>query len=255
VGETYRPALLVDERITIVILDGKAKTSGVDVPVSPDEESTEARLGQEIENTVEDGLRVGRDDVATLANSPRNRVQDPQESGERSAVEEGLLNITSVGAGMGARFPNQLVHDINERKTTEREVSPLVPGLDKSSNKTGDNHNLIDNDGPENSGPWHTSGKKEIGEKKRSGNEPVDIADVVDRTVVSTNNRVVAVVLDSNGCETEVRAHGEVGDSGNEDNSGSDVVENTVATLFAQSETNEDEARDGHGRANGEVEV
>jgi hypothetical protein len=252
---TYRLALLVDERVTIVILDSQTETSGVDVPVSPDKERTEARLGQEVEDTVEDCLGVRRDDVSTLTDTPCNRVQDPQESGERSAVEESLLNITSIRARVSAGFPNQLVDNVDECKTAESEVSPLVPGLDESSNQTGDNHNLVDNDGPENGGPWHTGGKEEIGKKKRSGNEPIDVANVVDRTVVTTNDRVITVVLDSNGCETEVGTHGEIGNGGNEDNSSGDVVEDAVATLLAHAEPNEDEARDGHGRANGEVEV
>jgi hypothetical protein len=32
-------------------------------------------------------------------------------------------------------------------------------------------------------------------------------------------------------------------------------VEDTVTTLLAHTETNKDEARDGHGRADGKVEV
>lgn len=255
IGATYRLALLVKERITFVVLDGKAETSGVNVPVSPDEESTEARLGQEVKDTVEDSLGVRRDDVATLADTPCNWVQDPQESGERSAVQEGTLNIASVGAGVSAGLPDQLVDDVDECETAESEVSPLVPGLDKSSNETGDNHDLINNDGPHNGWPWHTSSEQEIGEKKRCGDEPIDVADVVDGTVVSTYDWVVAVVLDSNGSETEVGAHGEVGNCGNEDNRGSDVVEDAVATLLAHSKTDEGETSHGHGRANGEVEV
>jgi hypothetical protein len=37
--------LLVDNSITIVILDGQSKTSWVNALVTPDEESTEAGLG------------------------------------------------------------------------------------------------------------------------------------------------------------------------------------------------------------------
>jgi hypothetical protein len=44
-GGTLWVALLVDSGITIVVLDGKAKTSGVDVLVAPEEKSTEDRLG------------------------------------------------------------------------------------------------------------------------------------------------------------------------------------------------------------------
>jgi hypothetical protein len=45
--------------------------------VAPDEESTEDGLGEEIEDTVKDGLRVGRDNVATLAKTPSDWVEAP----------------------------------------------------------------------------------------------------------------------------------------------------------------------------------
>jgi hypothetical protein len=74
---TYWVALLVDDRITIVVLDGKSKTGRVDVLVTPEEEGTEDRLGQEVEDTVEDSLRVGRNEVGTLAYTPGDGVDDP----------------------------------------------------------------------------------------------------------------------------------------------------------------------------------
>jgi hypothetical protein len=70
-------ALLVNNGITIIVLDGKTETSRVDALVAPEEESTEYRLSQEVENTVEDSLGVGRDEVGTLANTPSNGVDDP----------------------------------------------------------------------------------------------------------------------------------------------------------------------------------
>jgi hypothetical protein len=47
--------------------------------VPPDEERTEDGLGQEIQDTIEHGFRVGRDEVASLADAPCNWVQDPCE--------------------------------------------------------------------------------------------------------------------------------------------------------------------------------
>lgn len=74
---TYRTTLLVNRRITLVVLDGKTKTSGVNALVSPDEKSTEDGLSEEVEDTVEDSLGVWRDEVTSLADAPRNGVQDP----------------------------------------------------------------------------------------------------------------------------------------------------------------------------------
>jgi hypothetical protein len=45
--------------------------------VAPDEESAEDGLGEEIEDTVEDGFRVGRNNVATFAKTPGDWVEAP----------------------------------------------------------------------------------------------------------------------------------------------------------------------------------
>jgi hypothetical protein len=252
---TYRLALLVNERITFVVLDIKTQASRVNVPVSPDKESTEDGLGQEVEHTIEDGLRVGRDDVTSLSETPCDGVEDPQESSERSAKEERTLDVTSVGAGVNAGLPDQLVHNVNKSEAAEGEVSPLVLGLDESTDETGNNHDLVDEDGPQDSGPWHSGGEQKISQEKRSRNEPIDVADVVDGTVSATNNGVAALVLDANGSESEVGTHGEVGNGSDKDNSSGDVVEDAVAARLALTEADEDEAGDGHGRAYGEIEV
>ena len=43
-----------------------AKTGWLDIPVTPEKESTEDRLSHDVQNTVEDSFRVWRDDVTTL---------------------------------------------------------------------------------------------------------------------------------------------------------------------------------------------
>jgi len=51
---------------TIDIVNVKTEISWVDVAVSEDEEETETWLGENIEDTVEDGLRIWVDDVTSL---------------------------------------------------------------------------------------------------------------------------------------------------------------------------------------------
>ena len=53
--------------IFVVVADMKTKSAGIDVTVTPDEESSKYRLGQDIEDTVEYSLGVRCDDVSTLA--------------------------------------------------------------------------------------------------------------------------------------------------------------------------------------------
>ena len=49
--------------------------------MTPEQESAKDWLGQDVQNTVEHRLRVGRDDVATFGKSPSNRVEEPEEGG------------------------------------------------------------------------------------------------------------------------------------------------------------------------------
>lgn len=59
--------LLVDDWvISTVVVNGEAELRGGNVAVAPNEESTEHRLGEHIQDTVKDGLGVGCDDVTTL---------------------------------------------------------------------------------------------------------------------------------------------------------------------------------------------
>jgi len=89
-------------------------------------------------------------------------------------------------------------------------------------------HNLIDQDGPENSWPWHACSEEEIQKKQRSGNEPIDVANVEDLAEGTSNLGVATKELDFNGGEAKVGAHREVGDTGDEDYTSGDVVEDAL---------------------------
>lgn len=67
----------MNRRITLVVLDGQAKTSRVNALVSPDEESTEDGLSEEVEYAIEDSLGIGGNEISTLADTPGNWVEDP----------------------------------------------------------------------------------------------------------------------------------------------------------------------------------
>ena len=61
--------------------------------MTPDQESTKDRLGHNVQDTVEYSLRVGRNDVATLRESPSNRIEEPKESGPTPNDDVGLRDI------------------------------------------------------------------------------------------------------------------------------------------------------------------
>lgn len=112
-----RRTLLANSSVVFVVHDGHANVGRIDVAVAPDEKSAEARLSDEVEDTVEDGLGVGRDDVATLAETPGDGIQDPKEGCQRAAVNEALADLSSVTASVAAGFPGKLVEDVEKGDT------------------------------------------------------------------------------------------------------------------------------------------
>lgn len=72
---------------------------------------------------------------------------------------------------------------------------------------------------------------------------------------MSTDYRVAALVLDLNGRETQVGAHGKVGNGCYEDDGSGHVVKHAIRTLLAVREKQESESGDAHGGTDGKVEV
>jgi len=92
-------------------MDAKTKGSGVDVAVAPDEESTEDRLGQDIQNTVEDSFGVRGNDVSTLRKSPGDWVEEPEEDGPGGADEVGAVDFATDSSGVLATNEDDVVSD------------------------------------------------------------------------------------------------------------------------------------------------
>lgn len=107
------------------------KTSWLDAPVAPDQESSEHWLGHDIQNTVEHGLGVRCDDVATLRQSPGNWVQEPQEDGPNTANLVGLEDVRADSGGVLACGPDDGPGDPEECDASEDKVSPLHTSLIK----------------------------------------------------------------------------------------------------------------------------
>lgn len=255
VGARCADLVLNSGILLVVVVDVKTKASRVDATVTPDEESTEDGLSEQVKDTVEDGLRVRGNDVATLTKTPGKRVQDPEESGERTANGEGLANIAAKSVGVTASLPDKNPDNVEEGSAAEGKVAPLVRAADESTNETSDNHNLIDQDDEEKSGPRHGGGQQEIHQEERSGDEPVDVADVEDLTVDTADNGVVAHELNIDRGPTKVGGHGEVGDSGDHGNGSGDVVEDTVLARLGDTQTKEDEGASSHDSADSPVPV
>jgi len=214
------------------VADVESETRRLDVAMTPEKESTKNWFGKDIENTVEDGLGIRGDDVATLAQTPGDWVQEPKTDGPDTADSVGLVDISSKVAGVGAAFEDNGPGDKEEGNTSESEVAPFVGALDECTNETGHNHDLVNQDGVADCWIWETAGQEEIQEQQRSGDKPVDVADIEDLAHVTRDLRIAAKELNMDSGPAKIGSHAEVSNSSNHGDGGSDVVEDaSVAGL------------------------
>ena len=134
----------------------------VSLGVLTDEKRTEAWLGEDVENAVKDSLRFGADDVASLAQSPSDWVQEPQRDCPDTAKSVDLADIGTKGTSVSAPLENNSVGDEEESDATKGEVSPLVGALDESTNETGDDHDFIEENGVGDGWSGQTACQEEI---------------------------------------------------------------------------------------------
>lgn len=121
-------------------------------------------------------------------------------------------------------------------------LPPLVVRHNKSANKSSHNHDLVNNNGPENCRPRQPSREEQVKKQERRSDEPINVANIEDGAVLPADFGVGALVLDCYGGEAEVGAHGEVGDARDEDYQCGDVVEDAVAALLADGQGGEGNA-------------
>jgi len=252
-----RADLILDSGVLlVVVVDVETEASRVDVTVTENEESTEDRLGDQIEDTIEDSLRIRRDDIATLTDTPGDRVQDPKEGGERAAHGEAAADILTENVGVTAALPDKDPDNVEESSAAEGKVAPLVRATDESTDETSDNHDFIDENDKEDSGPGKSGSQHQVKKKERSGDEPIDVADIEDFTVDTANlSHVGSAELNIDRGPAEVGSHREVGDSSDHGDRSSHIVENTVLAGLGHAETQEDKGTGSHDGADSPVPV
>lgn len=156
---------------------------------------------------------------------------------------------------MLASFPGEDVNDVSKSNTSESEVSPLVASPDERANQTSDNHDPINQNDVKDRRPGHAGGEKQVGKQERSGNEPINVADVEDLAVSTTNLRVVANEFDGNASPAKVGSHGEVGDCCDHGDGCRNVVEDTLLAGLGGGESNECNRCSDHDRSHSPVPV
>lgn len=146
--------------VFVVLANVKTQPARIDVAVAPDHNGAECYLGEDVEHTVENTFRIGVNDVATFREAPRNWVEEPQETRESTAHEEDAANILALDECVTSSFPKELVKDEKKCGTPESIVTPLVSGPGQGTDETADNHNHVDEDGPEDCRPWHVGSEE-----------------------------------------------------------------------------------------------
>jgi hypothetical protein len=102
----------------INIPNSESKASRVDVAMAEEEKRTKDRLRDKIKDAVEDSLRVRRDDVAALADTPGDWVEDPDDGCQATTRDKDLTNILTDMVGVFAGFPGELINDIDKCDAT-----------------------------------------------------------------------------------------------------------------------------------------
>lgn len=213
---------------TVVVTNVESQRRRADVTVAPDQQRTEDGLGEEIQDSVKDTLGVDGDDVSSLTQAPGDGVESPEERGERSTDHKGLAGVGADTIGVLPGLPDQDVEDVEQSGTAESKVSPFVAGRNEGSDETRDDHDLVDQDDEEGGGPGHSRGEEQVHEEERSGDDPIDVSNVVDFTVDTGDLGVTSQELDVDGCPAQVGGHGEVGNGGDHGDGCGDVVEDTI---------------------------
>lgn len=111
--------------IVIVVANMQTKSGWVDITVSPEEKRTEDRLGHDVENAIKDSLRVWRNDVTTLAEAPRDGVEEPEEDGPNAADGVGLGDVGPKANGVLAGCDGDGPCNPEECEAPENEIAPL----------------------------------------------------------------------------------------------------------------------------------
>lgn len=219
----------------------QAELLGSDVAVTPKQEGTPDRLCNNIEDTVEDGLRVRVDDVATFAQAPGNGVQEPQERQENAAHEEGLLGALTEGSGIATGRADEFVDDVEEAKHAESPETPLVTSLGERADETSDDHGDVGEEDGDERGPGDSGSEEKIRKQKGGRDEPVDVAHVEDLSGTSAGylSASGSDELGLDGNLTEVGAHAEVRDAGCGRDGGREVVEEAVRLRLGKGHAHE----------------
>ncbi len=225
-----------DVTLTSEALAPEALDGGDVLAVGQQEPEAENGLGQDIEDGIGDDLSVDRPLASTISNTPDNWIQSPEDEGEAAnGSEEGGGGIALAGDGT-ASTDSEDVDDEEVCGAGDGVPSPLAVLLSgKGSEKTGEDHDNIGDNGNQDISSGEACQERQIEEEERGGNSPVNVASKVD-LAVDLLNCVWGVLMnlgDDEVCEgnTVAGSHGVVGEGGEDGDQGGDNVEQALLLL------------------------
>lgn len=165
------------------------------------------------------------------------------------------VTYVSEGTSVSSAFDANSVGNEEESDTAEDKVSPLVAALDEGSDETGNNHDLVDENGVDNGWSWETAGEEQVKEQKWCSDKPINVSNVENLSHVSGYLRIRSLELNLNSSPAQVGAHREVGNRSYHSNGGSDVVEDSLVLVLLERHSNEGTSSDNHDSTYCEIPV
>ena len=93
--------------------------------MSRQKDGAEDGLGQDVQDTIEGSLAIWGDDIATLAETPGDGVEEPEEDGPYASDEVNFANVRAQMVGMLAGGPSDSPGDHEEGEHAKGPVAPL----------------------------------------------------------------------------------------------------------------------------------
>jgi hypothetical protein len=189
-----------------------------------EEPETEDWLCEHIKDGIGDNLSVDIGETSATSNGPDDWVQCPNEKSEATnGTIEGLGLAVLVGEG-GSSVDGELEDNNKVGNACNDIPAPLLSiASTEGSEKTGEKHDDIGNDGDENIGTAEAGQESKIDEDEWGGDRPVNITGPVDLTV---DHVLVGLLQDGLVVADAITSrHGKVGEEGEGRNEGSQDVE------------------------------
>lgn len=154
------------------VVQAEIELGDVDLHVSDEQDGAQHRLGQDVEDTVEDVFGIGGDDITALAHTPGDGVEDPEndEARGQDAVQPG--NVAAQGRGVAPAGPDDVLQGEGQGDHGQGEVTPFVGGGDDGADVEQDDIDDVEQLGVQDGVPVDARGQEQVHDDHGAGEEP-----------------------------------------------------------------------------------